>query len=332
MHHLRTAQPFFSHGNHNEFLRHKSQSEQGRKSNETGETKHLAEGTLQTLLVVTHLHKHRLRHALHHASDELTAHLVPFVCLVVGAHHLLGVEITKNECEKFVVDAIKDVCYQQLAGKSKHLSNGLETKMARRTETRVFPTENGNNRHIHHCLRHNAPITHATYCHRYAHNARNQQGNHSNNRLFLHPQLLEQDGPGSDGETGKEEAQEGIAGQPKEFGVAKELDNERRTKPQNHIEEGTHGNVKPKDGIIIHVGGVLSVGQRRNKTAFLQRSCNGRKDGEFARQSIVFLRQNSRQNDTEDHIEQLRGTIVCHAPKQPFCCFFLQRGCCFIAM
>ena len=94
LHEVGRGKPLFLDEGDDELGCHQRESEHEWEGNEASEAQHLGEHATKAFEVITHFHKSRLRHTLHHTSDGVGSHRVPLVCLGVSTHLHLRVDFS----------------------------------------------------------------------------------------------------------------------------------------------------------------------------------------------------------------------------------------------
>ena len=102
-----------------------------------------------------------------------------------------------------------------------------------------------------------------------------------------------------------------------------EIGYERGTEEKDDIKRSSHYDVKPKHGVVIIGCRMLQITDSRSESAILKSYRYEREHIDHRHHSIVFLRQQSAQDDAEYQTDNLHRPIVHGSPEETFCCFFL---------
>ena len=185
-----------------------------------------------------------------------------------------------------------------------------------------MPADDGRRAYEHDALRGNTPICHARHGHGDACQPRKEQGKEVAYCLFAHSHLLEEDGTWCDGETGDEEPEEGVAREVDEPLVVVVVGYEWRTKPEDDVDDGATHDVEPKDGVVVAMCGMPTVGECSHESAFLQRCSNGGIDAEHSHHTVVVAAEVKSEHDSEYYVEYLHRPVADKSPQQPASCLF----------
>ena len=159
-----------------------------------------------------------------------------------------------------------------------------------------------------------SPIGIALPRHEDAHHiGEHQTGDGDDARLLVH-HVAEQPGTLYGAEAGGQEAQEHIAAEPKQVGIAIEVSDERCTQVEHCVERATHEDVEPEDGIVVPVGGLPEIAESGHEAALLQCAGQVGKDREHGYLAIVTGREQSQEEDAEQRAQQLHSAIVQSSP------------------
>ena len=61
----------------------------------------------------------------------------------------------------------------------------------------------------------------------------------------------------------------------------------KKKKKQNDITEDAHGDIKPKDGVVVICCGMLDIGETLGKTAALEVACYEAEYGENSHNAVI---------------------------------------------
>ena len=167
------------------------------------------------------------------------------------------------------------------------------------------------------------PISHAVECQHQSHDIRADQSHEINDGYLLVHHVLHHISVLGDAKRRDEETQEHKARQRGETRLMEKICYQRRTEKEHHIHGKTHQDIKPEHRVIIIVGGFPDIHQRLGKTATLQIARYQGEYGEDADDTIIGWRQQTRQEDAKEDIENLGRATVHRSPEQSLGGFFL---------
>ena len=190
-----------------------------------------------------------------------------------------------------------------------------------------MPYQQGIQSYIDHTLGCQRPIGKAIPCHQHTHTTRQQHRRDTCLRLLLHHHVLEEECSLSRTQTGKENRDESQPAQRDKPVIMIEICNERGTEEKDDIKRTAHDDVKPEHRVVIIGGRMLQVTDGRSESAVLECNRYQWEHIDHRHHSVVFLRQQSSQDDAEYQSDNLHRSIVHCPPEKSLGCFLLQCFC-----